>query len=525
MSHILQNQFDAGTEMLRAGQVNEAWQLAVSLMDQHPTNPDVHFFAADAANMRGDREAAVACLDALPEALAGSARVLLRKAQLLFSDSKRAAALETVRAAAQVVDSEERQLRAVARILSDCQDLEGARQWLLSAHEKLPQSGPVLFDLVVTEFHLNLPDEAEQHIETLLQLEPFHAGALHMRSQLRTQTEDSNHLQDLQDRLQRGPQKFNLVTAACYAQAKEYEDLQQYDASFAALQRGAQAYRGSLNYSAAAELAAHEDIRAGVTEEALASLAPGCDAEGPIFVVGMPRTGTTLVERLLASHSQVTTIDEFKDFPLMLGELATKLPAEVAAGLSDVEASLAVDFKVLGERYMAAARELAGDSPYFVDKLPYNFLYLGYICAALPNAKIIHLDRNPLDTCYAIYKTLFFGAYSFSYDLSELADYLISYRRQMNHWNQVLPGKILEVSYEQLVQDPEAQSRRIVDWCGLPWEDAVLEFHNQDSPSMTASAMQVRKPMNTESIGAWQRAGSGFDLVRERLLSEGMIEG
>ena len=115
MSHSLQNQFDAGTEMLRAGQVNEAWQLAVSLMDQHPSNPDVHFFAADAANMRGERQAAIACLDALPEALVGSARVLLRKAQLLFSDSQRAAALETVRAAAQVVDSEERQLRAVAR--------------------------------------------------------------------------------------------------------------------------------------------------------------------------------------------------------------------------------------------------------------------------------------------------------------------------------------------------------------------------------------------------------------------------
>ncbi len=523
MTESLQSQLDTGIALLRAGHMDEAGKLAESLQQQYPDNPEVHFYAADAASMGGDHKAAIACLQSLPQTGPGSARVLLRKAQLLFSDRQRGDALETARAAAKFVESDERQLRGVARILSDCQDVEGARQWLQDAHRILPQSTQILFDLAVTEFHLNLPEDAEQHIDTLLQLRPLHPGALHLRSALRTQTSECNHVEDLQDRLAREPQNTNLVSATGFALAKEYEDLEQYDASFTALNRGAAAYRGTLNYDSGVELAAHEQIRAGFTREALSSLARGCETEGPIFIIGMPRSGTTLVERLLSSHSQVSSIGEFRDFPLLLSDLAGRGQPDVSADVSDVDASLAVDFCELGERYTAAARQLAGDSPYFVDKLPYNFLYCGYIFAALPNAKLIHLTRDPLDTCYAMYKTLFFGAYSYSYDLVELADYFISYHRQMRHWHQVLPGRILDVSYEQLVQGPETQARRIVEWCGLPWEEAVLDFHTQDSPSMTGSAMQVRKPMSTDSIGAWQRAGSGFDPVRERLLREGLI--
>lgn len=525
MSQSLQSKFDAGIQLLRAGHHAEAWQLAQALLQRYPENPDVHFFASDAASLRGDSEAAIACLESLTQTGPGSARVLLRKAHLLFSHSRREEALKAVREAAEFVEPEEGQLRAVSRILTDCQDLDGARQWLLGARETLPESAPILFDLVVTEFHLNLPDEAEQHIETLLQLTPFHPGALHIRSILRTQSGESNHLADLQDRLARGPQKNNLVTAANFALAKEYEDLEQYEDSFEALRRGARARRDSVAYDSVEELASHEQIRTGFTRELFESLGAGYEAEGPVFIVGMPRTGTTLVERLLSSHSQVSSIGEFKDFPLMLGDLTARLPAETAAKLSDFEASVAVDFKELGKRYTEAARQLAGDSRCFVDKLPYNFLYCGYIGAALPGARLIHLTRDPLDTCYAVYKTLFFSAYNYSYDLADLTDYFISYHRQMSHWNQVLPDRILNVSYEQLVQEPDAQARRIVDWCGLPWEEAVLDFHQQDSPSMTASAMQVRQPFYTDSIGAAQRAGSGFDIVRERLLAAGLIQG
>ena len=133
------------------------------------------------------------------------------------------------------------------------------------------------------------------------------------------------------------------------------------------------------------------------------------------------------------------------------------------------------------------------------------------------------MRRDPLDTCYAVYKTLFFNAYSYSYDLNELAEYYVGYRTHMDHWHRVLPGRILDVAYEDFVRDPESQARRVLDWCGLPWQASVLEFHAQQRPSMTASAMQVRRPIYTHSIGAWRRSESALAQVRDRLQRAGLI--
>jgi tetratricopeptide (TPR) repeat protein len=524
MDYTLQELLDRGLQLLRAGDHVQGSRLAEIILKEHRGHPSAHLYAAEAASMSGDPKGAIACLDSLPQTGLDDSRVLLRKAQLLYNDSQRAAALETLRAAAELVEPEEPQLRAVARILIDCQDLEGARAWLDRSLNLLPGNHRILYDLALTEFHLNLADEAEQHIASLLQIDPYHSGALHLRSALRTHTPESNHIDDLKNRLQQKPNFDNVVTATCFALAKEYEELGQYEESFAALTRGAGAYRGTLKYDSATELAAHEQIREEFTEEVFSSLGSGFETEGPVFVIGMPRTGTTLVERLLSSHSDVTSIGEFTDFPMMLTDLMRQVPAGETAQASGVALSLGIDFRELGRNYDQAARQLADDKPRYVDKLPYNFLYCGYIAAALPNARLIHLTRDPLDTLYAVYKTLFFNAYTYSYDLGELTDYYISYRKQMAHWHQVLPGRILDVNYEQLVQDPEAQARRILEWCGLPWQESVLDFHTQDSPALTASAMQVRKPMHTDSIGAWQRAGGGFESVAERLRSEGLIE-
>ena len=522
MSETLQRELDRGSQLLRAGQLTAALHLAKSLLAQYPGHLAVHLFAADAASMNGDRGAALRCLETVP---GGHLNVLvqLRKAELLFDDGQRGAALEVARAAAELVESEVWQLRAVARLFSDCHDLEGARAWLLRANEKVPANPQILYDLALAEFHLNLPDEAEQHIESLLQVQAAHSGALHLRSALRTQTPEHNHVADLQQRLQQPALSANMLTSLNFALAKEFEDLEQYEEAFGALEQGAGAHRKTLSYDSGQELASQAAIRKVFTRQAFESLGDGFEDESPVFIIGMPRTGTTLVERMLGSHSQAISIGEFSDFPRLFTDMMRSAEEAESGNDSATDLSLALDFHELGRRYVAAARQLARDSPRFVDKLPYNFLYCGYILAALPKARLIHLTRDPLDTCYAIYKTLFFRAYSYSYQLDELVDYFISYRKQMDHWHEVLPGRILDVSYEQLVQEPEAQARRVLDWCGLPWDEAVLKFHQQKSPSMTASAMQVRKPVNVDSIGAWRRAGSGFDRVRERLQGAGLI--
>ena len=238
----------------------------------------------------------------------------------------------------------------------------------------------------------------------------------------------------------------------------------------------------------------------------------------------MPRTGTTLVERILTSHSDVSAVGELTDFPLLMTEMVQERLAAAPPDESDVDASLRLDFHELGRRYVECARQLADGAKYFVDKLPYNFLYCGYILAALPRAKIIHLRRDPLDTCYAVYKTLFFNAYSYSYDLQELADYYVGYR---DAHGSLAPRCCRAESstspYEDFVRDPESQARRVLDWCGLPWQASVLEFHAQQRPAMTASAMQVRKPIHTHSIGAWRRSESALAQVRERLQRAGLV--
>jgi tetratricopeptide (TPR) repeat protein len=447
---------------------------------------------------------------------------MLRKARFLFADGRRADALRLAREAADVIEREPGLMRMLAGILRDCQQAESAHEWLEKALDVAPGDPGILYDLAMVEYHLNRPDEAEAHIAGLLEKEPFHAAALHLRSALRTRSDEQNHVDDLRRRLAEGPAQPRFIAAANYALARELEDLGRYEEAVAALDTGARAYRSTLDYDSDAELSGHEGIRSVFSRETLEALAPGYREEQPVFIVGMPRSGTTLVERILSGHSQLVSIGEFTEFPRLYGiRLRKQFSRDTTRTPS--EASMDLDFAELGRAYCQAARELAGKAPGFVDKLPYNFLYCGYILAALPNARLIHLTRHPLDTCYAVYKTLFFGAYSFSYDLDELASYYISYHRHMVHWHAVMPGRILDVSYEALVREPEIQVRRIIDWCGLPWEASVLDFHRQERPSMTASAMQVRRPVYTDSIGSWRRAEARFTPLKARFEAAGIV--
>ncbi|HEX7037186.1 MAG TPA: sulfotransferase [Pseudomonadales bacterium] len=521
MKPTLQDALSQGARLLQARNAREANRLADVLVRQFPESTPVRLFAADAASLAGDVTAAIAHLDALPAAASRSGIAALKKARLLFADGRRAEALRLAREAADRCEGKLELLRMLASILRDCQQLEEAHHWLEEALRLAPGDPDVLYELALAEYHLNRPAEAEGHIASLLTKSPFHGSALHLRSALRTQTDADNHVEDLRRRLDEGPQHPRFVAAANYALAKELEDLGRYEESVAALDRGARAYRSTLTYDLEAELSAHEGIRSVFSRQAFEALAPGFAEERPVFVVGMPRTGTTLVERILAGHSHLVSIGEFTEFPRLYGIRLREQFARDPSRTSS-EASLDIDFAALGRSYSRAARDLAGDARGFVDKLPFNFLYCGYILAALPNAKVIHLTRDPLDTCYAVYKTLFFGAYGFSYDLDELASYYISYRRQMAHWHSVLPGRILDVSYEALVREPEVQVRRMTDWCGLPWEPSVLDFHRRPGASMTASAMQVRQPMYTDSIGSWRRAEARFAPLKARLEAAGV---
>ena len=342
--------------------------------------------------------------------------------------------------------------------------------------------------------------DAEHAFDRCIALDPAQGEPWLHRSRLRRQLTDSNHVQALSSEIKKGTDDWRSEMSMRYALAKEYEDLENYDRSFEELRQGADLRRSHMNHDPDADLLAMRAIKQKYDGQYLLA-GSGYHSDEPIFIVGLPRTGTTLVERILGSHSAVYAAGELNNFAECLTSQVSAM--KPGSRLDFIRLAAEADSEQLGREYVESTRPQTASRSRFIDKLPLNFLYCGLIHRALPNAKIIHLTRNAMDACFAIYKTLFKQAYPFSYDQQELGHYYVAYRQLMAHWHEVMPGKILDVSYEDLVSELNTQSHRLLDFCDLPWEDACLDFHQSEAPSLTASLAQVRQPVYTSSIGKW----------------------
>lgn len=380
-----------------------------------------------------------------------------------------------------------------------------------------PDDPRVLYNLATALIALGQTAEAETLLDRVIQLDPDDHDAWQNRSTLRRQTPESNHtaalFQATRQRLT-GPGEVALS----YALAKELEDLGEHEASFAWLKRGADRRRSLLSYRVEADVSAMAEIERVFDAALFASPAPGCDEPGPVFVLGLPRSGTTLVDRIISSHSDVESLGEINDFAFALMRAAG--PSRVKGDL--IRRSAGLDPAALGRAYLDSVAGYGRSTPLFIDKTPVNFLYIGLIARALPNARIIHLRRHPMDSGYALYKTLFRMGCPYSYDLADIAAYQLAHRRLMDHWRAVLPGRVLDVDYEALVTDQETVSRRIIAHCGLDWQDACLRFHENASPAATASAAQVRQPIHANSVGLWRRYADQLEPLRAALAAGGL---
>lgn len=287
-----------------------------------------------------------------------------------------------------------------------------------------------------------------------------------------------------------------------FALAKDCDDRKRYAEAFDHLRRANALKRRSTPYDARFV----EELIAGIGDTFTAAFfatraGVGLRGARPIFIVGMPRSGSSLVEQILASHSQVAGGGELPtaqqiahvDMRQRYGQ-----PFHAAAARMDSD-----DYAALGRLYCERNAELVRESPRFTDKTPDNFLLIGLLHLMFPEATFIHARRHPLDTCLSCYRQYFTDAQSFSYDLADLAHYYRQYRALMDVWHRVLPGAILDVDYETLVADQEAQSRRIVEFCGLPWESRCLDFHETRRTVRTASAGQVRQALYASSVHQW----------------------
>ena len=292
-----------------------------------------------------------------------------------------------------------------------------------------------------------------------------------------------------------------------YSLGKAHEDAGRYAESFAHYDQGAALRREQLKYDPEENTAETARAKALFTPAFLAARAgQGSGAPDPIFIVGLPRAGSTLIEQILASHSQVEGTMELPDLIVMARRLGGKTPHRPDSAYPEVLADLSPQaLRELGEEFLARTRvQRKTDRPLFIDKMPNNFSHVGFIHLILPNAKIIDARRHPLGCCFSGFKQHFARGQGFSYGLADIGRYYADYVELMAHFDAVLPGRVHRVIYEAMVEDPESQIRALLDYCGLPFEEGCLNFHQNDRAVRTASSEQVRRPIFKDAVEHWQ---------------------
>ena len=359
---------------------------------------------------------------------------------------------------------------------------------------------------------------AQQRLAACLAMAPGHAQAWWSLSRLRRQRPESNHVEALRGLLARGPDPTSAASLG-FALFKELDDLDRIDEAWEALSAACRGKRAQLDWNPRDDAAAFECLHELPATPAVEAAQPG---PRPIFIVGLPRTGTTLLERVLGGSGEVRNAGELDALPLQLRWCADRFSRSFLDAAVFGQAAR-VDPALLGERYLRHAAWRAQGRAAFTDKLPLNYLHLGFIARALPGACILHMTREPMDACFANLKELFAEAYPYSYDLDELATYYGRYRRLMAHWHACFPGRILDVSYEELVSDPEAASRRVYAHCGLAWRPEVVRIEEGGGTVSTASAVQVREPIHRRSVQGWRRYARALAPLEARLRADGWL--
>lgn len=397
------------------------------------------------------------------------------------------------------------------------------RAWALHrrANELQPGVARLMANLAECCVYAGRIDEARSLYQALLQREPSHQRYHYHLARLE-QAKDASHIEQMRAVLDSTglPPERNIFLY--YAIGKEFEDLGRWDEAFTYYRMAGDAASSVANYEVGADIALIDTIIEVCTAEWLAvpdDPAAGEPGRRPIFIVGLPRTGTTLAERILASHSQVATIGETMQLPTALAR-ACGVPPKATPDAGLIRAGASASHAAFRREYLRAIRHRLGSEPLFIEKFPENFLYLGFIARAWPDAGLVYLQRHPMDTCFAMYKQSYFR---YAYSLENVGRYFVAHRRLLEHWRAVLGKRLVEVRYESLVADQERETRALLAKLGLRFEPACLEFERHAGPSATASAVQVREKMHARSVNRWRHFESHLQPLR-RMLEDAGIE-
>jgi tetratricopeptide (TPR) repeat protein len=523
---------------LSEGQLRDAHHLCLTILNEDRTHADAWFICGVIAGQNGQAAKAVEILNnaihldnTRPQYLAE-----LGKYQLALHDQQRA--LDSGYRALELEPVDVPTLNTLGTLFSHCADHESAivcykKAALILSRRPVNKKGVALDFEAETYFNLASSlrfagqfDEAEAACEEAIKTKPDFFKAHWALASLKKQTEESNHLARLK------PLKGNVNSPLeqlhlGHALAKELEDLGLFEEAMANLEWAKQLQKSEVAYNVEADLELFSYLGQYTKDDVQGkSQAPVSDTRAPIFILGMPRSGTTLVEQILGSHSQVNASGELQDFPRQLQKIVGSQTAEPIS-LEIMQAASASNLDSLGNAYLESTRPLSGDTPFFTDKLPLNFFNVGLIHRAMPNAKIVCLRRDPMDTCLSNYRQLFasnFRYYHYSYDLMDCGRYYLGFSQLMAHWLELMPQAIHQVQYESLVADPGEETRKLLDYCQLDWEDNCLEFNSRKSYVTTASAVQVREGIYSSSVERWKQYGPAMEPLYNFLRGAGLYD-
>lgn len=462
-----------------------------------PGQLGAYVYAAIAEANLDRKDAALAWLDAALATSPTSVRVMIERAELLRVLDRAEEGLEICRQAIELEPDNAKAHNSLGLLHQTLGCDEEALAAFDHAIRLTPQPARAYANKAIVLLELGRREAALASLDLALAADPALAAAWFIRSDLKTFTPADPDITAMEHILAQGPQPQHERTLLHFALGKAYLDTRDAAKAFGHLGRGGRLKRATLAYDAERAREQMAAIADAFPAELFArSRGAGDSSQTPIFIVGIPRSGGTLIEQILASHPQIQAGGEARHIEALIGQLGEAYPGGVSALPHDRIAALGSDYLAMAAPRPGAAR--------ITDKAANHFLHLGLIHLALPGARIIHCRRDPIDTCLSCYSKLFASGQEFSYDLAELGGYHRLYAGLMDHWRKTLAAdRFIEVDYEAVVDDLEAQARRMIAFCGLDWDDACLRFYETDRPIRTASLNHVRKTLYRTSLGRW----------------------
>lgn len=452
----------------------------------------------------GDAEALLRrCLELAPSFLAARHNL----AVVLQKEAKFAAALAEVELLLEAEPANPGYRNLAASVAARLGDMQRSIELYSEVLREFPRQPKIWMSYGHTLKSAGRQDEAIAAYRRAVELAPQFGEAYWSLANLKTFRFSGIDIELMRQQLAvpglRAEDRFHLD----FALGKALEDAGEYAASFEHYASGNRIRRRGITWSAEENTDQLRRSRALFTREFFAAREGwGAPARDPIFIVGLPRAGSTLLEQILASHSQVEGTAELPDITQIARELGGRKRRTEVSRYPEILADLDADeCRALGERYLAQTRaQRRTDAPIFIDKMPNNFLHLGLIHLILPNARIVDARRHPLACCFSVFKQHFARGQGFSYDLGEVGRYYRDYVELLDHFDTVLPGRVHRVFYERVVDDTEGEVRRLLAYCGLPFEPACLRFHENTRTVRTASSEQVRRPIYRDGVDQWR---------------------